>query len=188
MADGLTAVDQDQLFTEPHRYFRPVPKRCHYCYGAMQPLLQELPQFGAGGDNVTLGDVVAAMFGVKNAARQRGGNFMREMMLASQPKTIRRQRGGAVAMPAWLDQLDRAIRGYHIPSSHVKGSHTKRQRGAGVFSFLISPLFRFFGKKVTKQAAKTVAKRVAKKAAKKAAKGALTASASWATQKALDRI
>ena len=31
-----------ELLKEPHRYFRPVPKRLHYCYGAMQPLLQEL--------------------------------------------------------------------------------------------------------------------------------------------------
>ena len=31
-----------ELLKEPHRYFRPVPKRLHYCYGAMQPLLTEL--------------------------------------------------------------------------------------------------------------------------------------------------
>ena len=31
-----------ELLKEPHRYFRPVPKRVHYCYGAMQPLLQTL--------------------------------------------------------------------------------------------------------------------------------------------------
>ena len=31
-----------ELLKEPHRYFRPVPKRLHYCYGAMQPLLQTL--------------------------------------------------------------------------------------------------------------------------------------------------
>ena len=35
-------------------------------------------------------------------------------------------------MLAWLDQIDRAIRGYHIPSSHVKGSH----RGVGIFGTL----------------------------------------------------
>ena len=31
-----------ELLKEPHRYFRPVPKRLHYCYGIMQPLLQHL--------------------------------------------------------------------------------------------------------------------------------------------------
>ena len=31
-----------ELLKEPHRYFRPVPKRVHYCYRAMQPLLQTL--------------------------------------------------------------------------------------------------------------------------------------------------
>ena len=31
-----------ELLKEPHRYFRPVPKRLHYCYGAIQPLLQTL--------------------------------------------------------------------------------------------------------------------------------------------------
>ena len=31
-----------ELLKEPHRYFRPVSKRLHYCYGAMQPLLQQL--------------------------------------------------------------------------------------------------------------------------------------------------
>ena len=31
-----------ELLKEPHRYFRPFPKRVHYCYGAMQPLLQTL--------------------------------------------------------------------------------------------------------------------------------------------------
>ena len=31
-----------ELLKEPHRYFRPVPKRVYYCYGAMQPLLQTL--------------------------------------------------------------------------------------------------------------------------------------------------
>ena len=31
-----------ELLKEAHRYFRPVPKRVHYCYGAMQPLLQTL--------------------------------------------------------------------------------------------------------------------------------------------------
>ena len=30
------------LFVSKQRYFRPVPKRLHYCYGAMQPLLQTL--------------------------------------------------------------------------------------------------------------------------------------------------
>ena len=64
---------------------------------------QPLPQFGAG-SNVTLGDVIAAMFGVKNPSRQRGGNLMKELMMASQPKTVRRQRGRA--MPAWLDAMD----------------------------------------------------------------------------------
>ena len=79
-------------------------------------------------------------------------NLMKELTMASQPRTAR------------------------------------RQRGAGVFSFLIRPLLRLFGKKVTKQAAKTVAKRVAKKAAKKAATGTLTVGAIWATQKAFDQI
>ena len=27
-----------ELLKEPHQYFRPVPKRLRYCYGAMQPL------------------------------------------------------------------------------------------------------------------------------------------------------
>ena len=49
-----------------------------------------------------------------------------------------------------------------------------QQRGAGLLSFITRPL--------------AVAKRVAKKAAKKAAAGAVTAGASWATQKALDQI
>ena len=31
-----------ELLKEPHRYFRPVPKRVYYCYRAMQPLLQTL--------------------------------------------------------------------------------------------------------------------------------------------------
>ena len=63
-----------------------------------------------------------------------------------------------------------------------------KHRGAGLFSVLLRPLLRLFGKKVTKQAAKTVTKRVAKKAAKKTASGVLTAGASWATQKALARL
>ena len=63
-----------------------------------------------------------------------------------------------------------------------------QQRGAGLLSFITRPLARLFVKKVTKQAATAVAKRVAKKAAKKAAAGAVTAGASWATQKALDQI
>ena len=31
-----------ELLKEPHWYFRPVPKHVHYCYWAMQPLLQTL--------------------------------------------------------------------------------------------------------------------------------------------------
>ena len=31
-----------ELLKEPHRYFRPVRKRLHYCYGAMEPSLLEL--------------------------------------------------------------------------------------------------------------------------------------------------
>ena len=30
------------LLVEPERYFRPVPDKIHYCYGAMQPLLETL--------------------------------------------------------------------------------------------------------------------------------------------------
>ena len=125
---------------------------------------QPLPQFGAGKitvDNVKFSDVLAAMFGVPNPERQRGGRLtpqqMRTLMRATDPRRL--------------------------------GIFPKRgQRGAGLFSFITRPLARLFGKKVTKQAAKAVAKRVAKKAAKKAAAGAVTAGASWATQKALDQI
>ena len=116
-----------------------------------------------------------------------GGRLTREqasmkkkLMIASQPKTTRSQRGGA--MPAWFDEIDRAIRSWH--NRNWKDPLKKKQRGAGLFSILTRPLARLFGKKITKQAAKAVAKRVAKKAAT----GAVTAGASWATQKVLDRI
>ena len=96
-------------------------------------------------------DLYAAMVGVKNPDGERGGNLaMRKLMMASQPKIFR------------------------------------GQRGAGLFSIFTRPLARLFCKKVTKQAAKAVAKRVAKKVTKEAATGAVTAGASWATQKALD--
>jgi len=35
-------VSVSELLKEPHRYFTPIPKRLHYCYGTKQPLLQEL--------------------------------------------------------------------------------------------------------------------------------------------------
>ena len=41
-------------------------------------------------------DLYAAMMGVKNPYRQRGGNLMKELMMASQPKTARRQRGAGL--------------------------------------------------------------------------------------------
>ena len=111
---------------------------------------------------------------------------------------------GKQLTPAWIE---RAIRSAGRSKKRKGGRLTPRQmktlrratdprrlgifpqqRGAGLLSFITRPLARLFGKKVSKQAAKAVAKRVAKKAAKKAAAGAVTAGASWATQKALDQI
>ena len=67
------------------------------------------------------------------------------------------------------------------------------QLGAGLFSFVLRPLARLFGKKAAaKRLAQKVTnkavKRVAKKVGKKAALGAATAAGSWATQKALDSL
>ena len=170
---------------------------------------QPLPQFGAGADPIDLANFTLGMLGITPMKKQRGGrlrdfglgalhkammggrltreqaSMMKELMMATDPRRLgifpkRRQRGGA--MPAWFDEIDRAIRSWHNPN------WKKKQRGSGLFSIFTRPLARLFGKKMTKQAVKAVAKRVAKKAAKKAATGAVTAGASWATQKALDRI
>ena len=35
---SVKTVFVSELLKEPHQYFRPVPKRLRYCYGAMQPL------------------------------------------------------------------------------------------------------------------------------------------------------
>ena len=102
-------------------------------------------------------------------------------MMASQPKIFRRQRGAGI-----FGTLTGANMLTDILQKELE--RIKKQRGAGLFSIFTRPLARLFGKKVPKQAAKAVAKRVAKKAAKKAAAGAVTAGASCATQKALDRI
>ena len=132
------------------------------------------------------GDLIAASFGVKNPARQRGGNLaMRKVLMATDPRRLsifpkRGQRGAGI-----FGTFSRANMLLDILQKEDK---RKKQHGAGLLSFITRPLARLFGKKVTKQAAKAVAKRVAKKAAKKAAAGAVTAGASWATQKALDQI
>ena len=159
--------------------------------------LQPLPQFGAGGDAIDWSNLFLGMMGVPpvyhiKKPKQKGGRLtprqMRTLMRATDPRCLgifpkRGQRGGA--MSAWLDEIDRSIRSWHNPNWK---DPLKKQRGAGLFSFITRPLARLFGKKVTKQAAKAVAKRVTKKAAKKAAAGVVTAGASWATRKALDQI
>ena len=98
---------------------------------------------------------------------------MRKLMMAS-------QRGGRLTLRQ-MKTLTRATDPRRL-------GIFPQQRGAGLLSIFTRSLARLFGKKVTKQAAKAVTKRVAKKAAKKAAAGAVTAGASWATQKALDQI
>ena len=127
---------------------------------------QPLPQFGAGGDAIDWSNLFLGMMGVPPAYH------------IKKPK----QKGGRLT-PQQIRTLMRATDPRRLGIFPKRG-----QRGAGLFSFIIRPLARLFGKKVTKQAAKAVAKRVAKKAAKKAAAGAVTAGASWATQKALDQI
>ena len=127
---------------------------------------QPLPQFGAGGDAIDWSNLFLGMMGVPPVYH------------IEKPK----QKGGRL-MPRQMRTLMRATDPRRL------GIFPKReQRGAGLLSFITRPLARLLGKKVTKQAAKAVAKRVAKKAAKEAAAGAVTAGASWATQKALDRI
>ena len=64
---------------------------------------QPLPQFGAGADPIDLANFTLGMLGITPMKKQRGG-----------------------AMPAWFDEIDRAIRSWHNPNWK---DPSKKQRG-----------------------------------------------------------